>query len=100
MVFAFYQSTRILLGGYVTQLDVVGQGAEQRDPVSNEHWNTGNGEVLNHAGAQEALNRNAAVNIEMMGAASGQFCHDLRRRSRHLFHYAFAHGGEGEGPTA
>jgi len=53
----------------VTQLEVVGQGAKQRDPVSNEHWNSGNGEELNQACAQKALNRNAAVNIEMMGAA-------------------------------
>ena len=71
-VFAAYQAAGILSRRYVTEANVVRQGAEERDSVSDEHGHASDGEMLNQSGAQEALNRDSTIDIEMVGARRGR----------------------------
>jgi hypothetical protein len=56
--------------------------------------------TLNEACAQEPLNRDTSVDVEVMSAGSGQLRNNLSRRSGHLFHNTSAHGGQVDGPAA
>lgn len=66
----------------------MGQGAEEWDSVSDEHGHASDGEVLNQSCAQEALNRDSTVDVEMVGARCSEFRNYLGWRSGHLFHHA------------
>ena len=82
------------------QPHIARQGAEERNSVSNEHGHTSDDETLNQACAQESLNRDPPVDVEVVGATGGEFGNNLSRRPGHLFHNASAHCGEVEGPAA
>ncbi len=45
--------------------NIAGQGSEQRNSLSNQHRNPSNDQALNESGAQEFLNRNSAVNVDV-----------------------------------
>jgi hypothetical protein len=67
------------------------QGAEERNSVSNEHRHASDDETLNEPRAQESLNRDPAVDVEVVGAAGSESRNDLSRRPCHLFNNA-SHG--------
>ena len=48
-----------MVGGDVMETDVVRQGAEEGDAVSNEHRDARDDEALHEAGAQKLLNGDA-----------------------------------------
>jgi len=52
--------------------DVVGEGAEERNTVSNEHRYTSDSEALNQSRAQKLLNRDPAVDVKMIGTAGSE----------------------------
>src|ERR1039458_1164253 len=86
LVLALNQAARIVLRRYVMQPHIARHGAEERNSLSNEHRHTRDDETLNQACAQESLNRNPSVDVEVVGAASREFGNDLSRRPGHLFH--------------
>jgi hypothetical protein len=64
----------------VAEPDVARQGAEERDPLSDEHGHAGDDETLNEPLAQEPLDRDPAVDVEVVSAARREPRDDLRRR--------------------
>lgn len=50
-----------MLGGDVTQAYIARQFAKKRDSVADEHRNSRDGHLLDHARAQKLLNRNSSV---------------------------------------
>jgi len=89
-VLAFYQTARVGLGRYMTQLDIVWQAAKEWDAFSDAHGYAGDDEPLDQAGAEESLNGDAAIDVEVMSAAGGEFRNDFGRSSGHLFDDASA----------
>ena len=79
--------------GNMLEADVAREGAEERDSVANEHGNPRDDEPLDEARGQEPLDGDAAVNIKVLGAASGESRKDVRRRPGHLLHDATDDGG-------
>jgi|SRR5258708_6024914 len=100
LILALNQAARVVPGGYVAEPNVVRQGAEERDALSNEHGHSSNNETLNGPGAQEPLNGDAAVDVEVVDAPSGELRNDPSGRSAHLFHNATAHCRQIDGTTA
>src|SRR6185437_5153666 len=88
MVLAGHQSARIVPSLYVTEPNIVRQGAEERDSFSNEHRHASDNETLNESRAQKPLNRDPTVDVEMVNPTSSQLRNDLSRRPGHLFSYA------------
>jgi hypothetical protein len=88
MVLTLNQATRKVPGGYVAQANVVRQGPEERNSLSGEHRHTSDNETLNEPRAQEPLNGDATVDVQVVGATGSQPGNDFRRRPGHLFHNA------------
>ena len=80
--------------------DIAWQAAEQRDSLPDQDGDASEDQAPDQAGGKEFLNGDAAVDVEMMKAASGKLHHDLAGISGHLFDDACADGGEVEGATA
>jgi hypothetical protein len=100
MICALNQAAGIVAGRYVAEPNVVRQGAEERNSLSDEHRHASDNETLNEPFAQEPLDGDPAVDVEVMGATSCELRNDLCWRPRHLFHNAASGGGEVEGTTA
>ncbi len=94
MVLALNQPTRIVPSRYVTEPYVVRQRAEERDSFSDEHRHASDNETLNEPRAQESLNRDSSVDVEVAGAAGSELRNDLRRRPGHLFNDGSAGRGQ------
>src|SRR2546425_1450008 len=99
MVLALNQAARIVPRRYVTEPRVARQGAEERNPVSNEHRHASDHETLNEPRAQEPLNRDPTVDVEVLGTTSRELRNDLSRRPGHLFNNASTGRGQVEGAT-
>ena len=56
-------------------------------PSPIEHGHAGDDQTLNQSGAQELLNGDSTVDVEMLGASGGQACDDIGRSSCHVFHH-------------
>src|SRR6266542_6543358 len=97
MVLALNQAARIVPRRYVTEPRVARQGAEERNPVSNEHRHASDHETLNEPRAQEPLNRDPTVDVEVLGTTSRELRDDLSRRPGHLFNNASAGRGQVDG---
>ena len=93
MVLALYKGARIVPGRYVKEPHVARQAPEERNSVSNEHGHAGNNEALNESRAQEPLNRDPPVDVEVSCTTGGELRNDRRRRPGHLFH----HGSDSRG---
>ena len=93
MVFALDQPARIVLRCDVTEPHISGQRAEERNTFSNEHGHAGDGETLNQTGAQEPLNGDPSIDVEVMRASSRELRNDLSRRPGHLLDDRAAHPG-------
>jgi hypothetical protein len=94
MVLAADQTTGIVARCDVAEPNVTRQATEKWNTLSDEHGNTRDGETLNEACAQEALNGDAAVHVEVLGTAGGELRDDLLRRPAHLFDDATAGRGQ------
>lgn len=94
MILALHQSTLILPRRHVTKPNIIRQAAEKRNPISDEHRHASNDQTLNESRAQELLNRDAAVDVEMLCAACLELRNDLGGRASHLFNNAA--GGRGQ----
>jgi hypothetical protein len=99
IVLALNQATRIVPSGYVAEPNVVRQGAEERNSISNEHRYARDNEALNEPRAQELLNRDPAVDIDVAGATRSELRDDVSRRPGHLFNNASARRGQVNGTT-
>src|SRR5580658_4328281 len=89
-----------MLGSDVMQLHVPRQGAKERNSLSDEHRYTSDNQSLHKPCAQKSLNRNSAVDIDVMDAVRSEFRNDLGRRTAHLLRIAAANSGEINGSTA
>src|ERR1035437_9829616 len=86
VIFALNQAARIMPRGYVTQSNVARQGAKKRNPVPNEDRHASDDKALNEPRAQESLNRDSAVYVDVAGTAGSKLRQNVSRRSSHLFH--------------
>ena len=68
----------------VLQFDVGGERAEQRNSLSYQDRNAGDDEPLNRSGAQEPLNGDSAINVQVRKSSSTQFGNNFLWRTRHL----------------
>ena len=93
MVLALNQAARIVPRHDVTEPDVARQGAEERNPVSNEHRHASDNETLDEPRAQKPLDRDPTVDVEVMGTTKRESRSDLNRRPGHLFYDASAGRG-------
>src|SRR6266496_2429663 len=93
MVLALNQAARIVPSRYVMKPHVTRQGAEERNSVSNEHRHASDNETLNEPRAQEPLNRDPTIDVEVVGTTSSELRNDLSRRPGHLFNHASAGRG-------
>ena len=100
MVLALNQPARIVPSRDVTERDIAWKRAEERDSVSNEHRHASDDETLNKSRAQEPLNRDPTVDIEVVGTTGSELRNDLGRRPGHLFNSAFAGRRKVDGATA
>src|SRR5215472_2070258 len=81
----------------MTEVDVVRQAAEEGNAVSNEDGHSGDGQAVQGARAQESLNGEAAIDVEVARTGGIELGDDFGGRSCHLFNVAFAYGGQVEG---
>jgi hypothetical protein len=88
-----------VLRRHVTQPNVALQGPEKRDPVSNEHRHASDDETLNEPRAQEPLNGDPTVDVEVVGTTSSELRDDRSGRPGHLFNNASAGRGQVDGAT-
>jgi hypothetical protein len=98
-IFRFDEALGIVLRGDVAELDVVRQGTEQRNSFADENGVSIDDDPLNHTGAQKVLDRDSAIDIDMLEAAGSEFGANFCWISGHLFDSAspghfFAHRGE------
>ncbi len=78
------------------QADVLWQRTEERDSFSDEHRDTSDDETVDQAGAEESLNGDAAIDVEVVRAGGGEFPHDFGGSAGHLFDCASADFGKVE----
>ena len=97
MVLALNQAARIVPSRDVAEPNVARQGAKERNSVSNEHGHASDNETLNEPRAQEALNGNPTVDIEVVDTTGSKLRNDVSRRPSHLFNDASADRGEVDG---
>ena len=71
MIFTAHQAAGILLCRNMTEMNVVREGAEERDSLSDENRDASDDDTLNESAAQEALNCDSAIDVEVVGAAGG-----------------------------
>jgi hypothetical protein len=99
-ILGLHQTAGIVLRRDVMEEDVVWQRAEERDAVADEDRDTSDDEAFDEACAQEALNGDAAVDVEIVEAASSEIRDDLDRRTGHLLDDRATHYGKINGSTA
>src|SRR5262245_59965554 len=101
LVLALDQAARIGPRRDVTKSNVLRQGREQRNTLADQHRNASDDETIDKPGPKESLNRDATVDVEVLGPARGKCGPDLRRGAAHLLHHASARrrAGEDDGVT-
>src|SRR5712691_5736535 len=80
LVLTLNQAARIVTRRYVAQPNVARQAAEKRNSISNEHWHSSDDEELNDPRAQEPLDGDAAVDVQVVDATSGKLGNNLSGR--------------------
>src|SRR5262245_5977871 len=68
----------------VTKGDVPQQGAEEGNPTTDEHRDPRDDKTAYQAVSNEALDRDAAVHVDMLCSAGGQSRSDVGGRAAHL----------------
>lgn len=54
-------------------MDIFLERSEERDSASDENWDASDDEALNQSGAQEALNGDSSVDVEVSGSTGSEF---------------------------
>jgi hypothetical protein len=85
-VLALHKAARVLTRRHVREQDIVLQYAKEWNPRSNQHGDACDDEPLNEPSPKKPLNRNPAIYVDMLEAASGNLQHDLGRSTRHVLH--------------
>ena len=85
MVLALNQAARIMPSRDVEEPHVSRQRPEEGNALADEHRHPRNHETLNQPGAQEFLNRDPAVDVQIVDPSGRELRHDLRRCPGHLF---------------
>lgn len=91
------EAAGVVPGCDVAEAEIARDDAEERDSLSDENGDAGDGEVLDEARAQETLDGDAAVDVEVLGSTGGEFSGDLGGRAGHLLDRIFwdvRQGGE------
>ncbi len=78
----------------MAEVDIVRECGEERDAFADQDGDAGDRDVLNQAGAEEALDGDASVDVGVVGAGGGEFGDDFFGRAGHLFDLASADCGE------
>jgi len=99
MVLALNQPARIVPSRDVTEPDVAREAAEERNSLTDEHRHASDDETLNEPRSQEPLNRDPAVDVEVLGPTNSESRNDLGRWSGHLFNNGSAGRGRVDGVT-
>jgi hypothetical protein len=100
VVFAADRAAGIVASRYVAELNVMRQAAEEGNTFAYEHGDTRDDEAVNQSGAQELLNGNAAVDVDVVGTTGSELRNNLFGWSGHLFDNAAAGRGQvGEATT-
>src|SRR5947209_9686240 len=73
---------------YMAERNIVGQSAEQRYSLPDEHGDSGERETVNETGAEKALDCEASVDVRMASARFCYFGNNLSRRPGHLLEYS------------
>jgi hypothetical protein len=68
----------------MSEADIVRYSAKERNSASNEYRYPSNDETLNEPRANKVLNRNAAVDVEMMRAGSRESGNDFAGGTAHV----------------
>src|SRR3989442_4734317 len=76
-----------MTSGDMFEGDITLERAKQRDARTDEHRNTGDNEPVYEAGLQKPLDREPAIDVDMLDAARLERRHDVGRSSGHLLHY-------------
>jgi len=84
LVFGFDQASLVGLCHDVLEVDVAQQGAEEGNTLPDQDWHTGDDEALDQSGAEELLDGDAAVDIDVSKAAGFKFRNEFWRRAGHL----------------
>ena len=61
-----------MAGRYVTERDVVWQRSEERDSLPDENGHARDDETVDEPSGEEPLDRDSAVDVEMVSAARGE----------------------------
>src|SRR5689334_24345991 len=69
------------------EADVMGKGPKQRNPAAKEHGDLSDDQPVDETRGQEALNRYAAVDIDMFDASRAETSHDLYWATGHHVTY-------------
>src|SRR5260370_10589207 len=94
MVLALNQAARIVPSRDMAEPNVARQGAKERNSVSNEHGHASDNETLNEPRAQEALNGNPTVDIDLGDTTGSRLRNHVRRSPSHQFNDASGDRGE------
>jgi len=78
----------------------VRQGAEEGDSVSDENRDASDDEALDESGAEEALDCDSSIDLEVVSARGGELGNDFGRSAGHLFDFRSWGCGEIDRPTA
>src|SRR5262245_14367997 len=94
-VLTLNEPTGVLPRPQVLESDVARDRAEKRDPLADEDGNARDDQTLNEPGAEEPLNRDPTVYVDMVEAAVFEVRQDVGGVSRHALHDgALRSGGE------
>ena len=83
-VLALNQGAGVGPGRHVLEKDIAGERPEQGNPLPDQHRHTGDDEPI-HQGAQESLDRDTAVDVQVSRAASAEVGNDVCRLAAHVF---------------
>src|ERR1700738_646673 len=78
-VLSLHQAAGEVASRNVLERNVVREGTEEGNSVADEHGHARDHQTVNDPGAEEALDGEAAVDVEMVGASGGELRNDLSR---------------------
>src|SRR5207344_1157761 len=93
LVLALDEAAGVLPCADVPQHDVARYTAKERNPCTNEHRNASDHKALDQPVLQKALNRDPAIHVNVLDAASRKLRQDFGRSPGHTLHGSPARGG-------
>src|SRR4051812_24704632 len=90
MVLALDHAARIGTRCDMIEANVAREGAEERNPLANEHGQTTDDHTVDESGAEKFLNGDSAVHVKAHSTQRSKFGNNLCRRACHLLNDAAA----------